>query len=1087
MMSSKEGETIRFFQYVEENGLKAYNGLLAQNLDHARNEKNRLYLQEKNDKKRKQEEAIRRTGEDIVATEGKHLRMGSITMPDPQERMPMPHPHALACGQGFSVRSQSLHSVGGSSGGGDEEVGSPTSRKQPPPKPRRDPATKLSMSSEAVDHSLVSACRGDRCDVQGCSEDCRRVPPPKPKRNPNTQLSVSFDESYIKTHSGGVCPAKALHRTCSPCERNASPPPQSDDSPTDDCEDEPVYIEMGGIDVRGRELLKSEDEEAGESVYEEMKYPMLDDMEYRTDPVGCRSACPTPAPYDPEPPSRCSTPRNIPFCDIPAPFPNLLTHRPPLLVFPPAPAQCSPNSDESPLTPLDVTKLPMMENQPYSKSPTSSAEPASSAHIRRELTATPTLTVSGRSSAPPLPCTLYKSSTSSSYQRSHSACPSPVSMGRCLTPLSLMRTPPFDAAVPFPGGLPRSASATPHGKGSPPQDGVARLHGSMQNVSTGRSRTPTSPLDELTNLFTTGRNMLKKNASGRKSKEPGETESKSKSHGESKREGKERHGHSKESKRDSKERHGKESSHRRDKDRDRDRDKDRDKDRDRSNNIESLSHRRNSKDRSNVDAALVRRDSWEGRDQGYSSVEPIPVRWDSKERSCSSVEPIPLIRRDSKDRGISNGDLMPRRDSKDRGPGHGLESLVKQENKDRERLLDQAPELLPRQDSKEGARNGGDCRHDGRERLLDQPPELIPRQDSRERVRNGLESKHDSRDKPPELLPRQESKDRFRTASEYRHDSKDYRPDLLARQDSKERARNDMEHRHEGRIDQPPEILPRQEAPRSSSSSSKERSGFVSESKHEGRERNVHNGDLPPPFLPRQDSKDLSRTGLEGRPDSKDTSPNGSDQHQYDGKLQKSPTAMEYRCDNKERGHRCDGTPRRENRANQSTDPSKAQERSGSTVSGQHSCTTTPTHHSRTTGSPPMTVGTGNDTMKAVPKYARSPSMSANPSPIGTPQRRAAEAHHSQMPQMPWICGDTTMLEQIERKRTLCKEIRSRQHPQLQRYLERPPPDRSEDQPSQSKQESGPVLPPCGKSGGAKKIRPPPYPTQTTVFWDTAI
>lgn len=106
-----------------------------------------------------------RIGEDI-ATEGKHLRMGSITMPDPQECMPLPHLHAIACGQGFSVRSQSLHSVGGGSsgGGGDEEVGSPTSRKQPPPKPRRDPATKLSMSSEAVDHSVSSICRGERCD-----------------------------------------------------------------------------------------------------------------------------------------------------------------------------------------------------------------------------------------------------------------------------------------------------------------------------------------------------------------------------------------------------------------------------------------------------------------------------------------------------------------------------------------------------------------------------------------------------------------------------------------------------------------------------------------------------------------------------------------------------------------------------------------------------------------------------------------------------------------------------------------------------------------------------------------------------------
>lgn len=1058
-MSSKEEETLCFFQYVEENGLRAYNGLVAQNLDHARNERNRTFLQEKNDKKRKQEEAIKRTGEDI-ATEGKHLRMGSITMPEPQERIPMPHPQALACGQGFSVRSQSLHSVGGgnSGGGGEEEVGSPTSRKQPPPKPRRDPATKLSMSSEAVDHSPVSTCRGERCDAQECSEDCKRVPPPKPKRNPNTQLSVSFDESYIKSHSNsGISPIKPLFHIKSPCERNSSPP-QSDDSPTDDCEDEPVYIEMGGIDIGTRETLKSEDEEPGESVYEEMKYPALDDMEYRTDPVGCRSACPTPAPYDPEPLSRCSTPRNIPLCDIPAPFPNLLTHRPPLLVFPPAPAQCSPNSDESPLTPLDVAKLPMLENQSYSKSPTSATEPPPSAHIRRELTATPTLTVSGRSSAPPLPCTLYKSSSSSSYQRSHSACPSPVSMGRCLTPLSLMRTPPFDAPLPFPGGLPRSASATPHGKGSPPHDGTGRLHGSMQNVSTARSRTPTSPLDELTNLFTTGRNMLKKNSSGRKSKEPGETESKGKSHSESRREGKDRHSHSKESKRESKDRHSKDSSHRRDRDKDKDREKERG-----SSSAEVLSHRRNSKDRTcgSVDTPLVRRDS--------------------RDHSCSNSEPIPLMRRDSKDRGISNGDLMPRRDSKDRTGGHGLESLLRQDSKERERLHDQPPELVPRQDSKEKVRNSVDCRQESRERLLDQPPELLPRQDSKERARNGVDSKHESRDRPPELLPRQETKDRARNGAEHRHDGRDHRPDLLPQQDSKERARNDLEHRHEGRIDQPPEILPRQETSRST----KDRAGFNPESKHEGRDRSFHNGDLPPPLLPRQDSKDQGRTGLEMRRDSKDRSVNGSEQHHYDVKSTKSPSA--------ERGpyRSADGTPRRDNRTGYSVDHQlKAHERNGSTTSGQNS--TTPTHHGRPSGSPPSTMRAGND-LKAAPssKYSHSGSMTTNPSPMGTPQRKATETQQSQMPQMPWICGDTTMLEQIERKRTLCMEIRSRQHPHLQRHLERPPPpDRNDErhqERSQCKQDNASVLPGWAKGSGVKKIRPPPYPTQTTVFWDTAI
>ena len=105
------------------------------------------------------------------------------------------------------------------------------------------------------------------------------------------------------------------------------------------------------------------------------------------------------------------------------------------------------------------------------------------------------------------------------------------------------------------------------------------------------------------------------------------------------------------------------------------------------------------------------------------------------------------------------------------------------------------------------------------------------------------------------------------------------------------------------------------------------------------------------------------------------------------------------------------------------------------------------------------------------------------------------------MPQMPWMCGDSTMLDQIERKRTLCAEIRSRQHPFLQRTLERerspadrppaerPPAERGPEksQCKQQQQQSAPALPGWEKSNGAKSIRPPPYPTQKTVFWDTAI
>ncbi|KAI1883216.1 hypothetical protein AGOR_G00242930 [Albula goreensis] len=539
---SSEGEPLcRFLQYVEDSGLRAYDGLVIQNAsdiaresDRVRNETNWVYLQEKNEKKRKQEEAIKRIGEDVArgtdgAYPGKHFRMGFMTMPAPQDRLPHP------CGTGFTVRSQSLHSVGGG-----EEDSNPNSRKQPPPKPRRDPNTKLSISSETVYTGPAQGKPGKELDKSDASrpsnEDLRRVPPPKPKRNPNTQLSTSFDESYIRNHGSSSKQEGSSRR------EKASSQTQSPARDTD--EDEPVYIEMVGNILRE---FRQDEEEPGEAVYEEMKYPAFDEHE-RWDPPGCPSHCSTPTIPDAELMTRAATPRGS-LVDIPAPFPNLLSHRPPLLVFPPAPAQCSPNSDESPLTPLDVTKLPVLENVSYIKagaSPTSSGEPqssssSSSSHRRaeKELPATHTITASGRSSAPPLPSTLYKSAASAhGYPRSHSACPSPVSMGRSLTPLSLKRPPPYDTLVP--GGMPRSASAVPHSSssssssssslakgGGSAQDG-GRLSGSMQNVS--RSRTPTSPLDELTNLFTTGRNMLKKSSSGRKSKEPAESEAKSRCH-----------------------------------------------------------------------------------------------------------------------------------------------------------------------------------------------------------------------------------------------------------------------------------------------------------------------------------------------------------------------------------------------------------------------------------------------------------------------------------------------------------------------------------------------------------------------------
>lgn len=344
-----------------------------------------------------------------------------------------------------------------------------------------------------------------RCPMS--SEDFKKMPPPKPKRNPNTQLSTSFDESYIRSH--GNKKSSLLWDKAS--SRSQSPAPRDTD------EDEPVYIEMVGNILRELGGQQAAEDEQNEAVYEEMKYPMLED--FLQDPHAGLL----------EPEGWASR------CDIPPPFPNLLTHRPPLLVFPSAPAQCSPNSDESPLTPLDVSRLPMMENVSYSKSGGGGEHPQSSGSHRKErdrardqeqdLHSTHTITSSGRSSAPPLPSNFYKSSGSShsghGYPRSQSACPSPVSMGRSLTPLSLKRPPPYDILVAG-GGIPRSSSSSSSsshraGEGGAKLSNSSSTHGSMQNVSI-RSQTPTSPSEELDNLFTSGRPLVKKGA-GRKGSE----------------------------------------------------------------------------------------------------------------------------------------------------------------------------------------------------------------------------------------------------------------------------------------------------------------------------------------------------------------------------------------------------------------------------------------------------------------------------------------------------------------------------------------------------------------------------------------
>ncbi|KAG7456988.1 hypothetical protein MATL_G00241730 [Megalops atlanticus] len=144
----------------------------------------------------------------------------------------------------------------------------------------------------------------------------------------------------------------------------------------------------------------------------------------------------------------------------------------------------------------------------------------------------------------------------------------------------------------------------------------------------------------------------------------------------------------------------------------------------------------------------------------------------------------------------------------------------------------------------------------------------------------------------------------------------------------------------------------------------------------------------------------------------------------------------------------------------------------GDEVSGQLAMSiSTPTRPGHSCVSPTMLLGSSSSELKAVSKLGRSASTSGVTPPLGTPQRQPPEAQQSQqVALMPWACGDSTMMETIEKKRSLCREIRARQR--AERGL--------------CKQESMPILPSWRKSNG-KKYGPPPYSTHTTVFWDTAI
>lgn len=335
----------------------------------------------------------------------------------------------------------------------------------------------------------------------------KKIPPRKPKRSPNTKLSGSSEEIAGARRRGG--PQRAPGVPAPPAPPTRAPP---------EPEPEPVYIEMVG---------RAGSPEQAEAVYEEMKYfappevsaspPLLSDTRNR---VTCE---------DGEGGGQATAGPCKDACDIPAPFPNLLPHRPPLLVFPPTPVTCSPASDESPLTPLEVKKLPVLETNLKYPVQAEGSSPLSPQHAKNQKgdgdrPASPCpLASSGSPATPPpppappappapRPPTHFAFPPEPLGNAGRAACPSPD--------VPKAPQPPHSAPA---GGPCGSFSKAPYSPGRAARAEHRKASASPSSpvpYSPPNCRALGSPLDELTSLFSSGRSVLRRSAAGRRIREP---------------------------------------------------------------------------------------------------------------------------------------------------------------------------------------------------------------------------------------------------------------------------------------------------------------------------------------------------------------------------------------------------------------------------------------------------------------------------------------------------------------------------------------------------------------------------------------
>uniref|UniRef100_I3KAB4 Myosin XVI n=1 Tax=Oreochromis niloticus TaxID=8128 RepID=I3KAB4_ORENI len=505
-----------FLQGAEDMGLRTYDQLVIQNASDIARENDRLRCHgNMAEKSTKVHEGPANGGSRVI----RHFRSSSVPTPLAIENMV----HSSASPPIKPALQQVVHINEDGAGGG----GLSSPRKQPPPKPKRDPNTRLSASYEAVSAGLTMAAK--ECSTPEAlskprphSDDyttMRKVPPPKPKRSPNTKLTGSYEEiNAVAPQLHQLRPADVKLALLSRgggfgglMQRAASidAPQGVALSLFKGQDEEDIYIEMLGSQQRARSLQEPPDspEQAdSEAVYEEMKY-------YPSEDGGAAAL-------------GLNLHGKDGSCDIPAPFPNLLPHRPPLLVFPPSPVTCSPASDESPLTPLEVKKLPVFEtNLNYATGPDS---PLSPQYARQRADSSPSLTVlmPEKKSTPPLtppPPPPPPSAPPPPYRPpSHFPFPPEANF------LALTRAASVTGSSDSSKTSSQRTGGEPLGK-PPPYSPVKvsrpeprRAHSCSSSpllFNPANGRPLTSPLDELNTLFSSGRSLLRK--SGRKMRDGG--------------------------------------------------------------------------------------------------------------------------------------------------------------------------------------------------------------------------------------------------------------------------------------------------------------------------------------------------------------------------------------------------------------------------------------------------------------------------------------------------------------------------------------------------------------------------------------